>query len=311
MRVVFMGSDRIACPALEALMDADWIDLAAVVTRPDKPRGRKRRLMPCAMKEYLFVKGFKGEIFTPEKTGDPDFAESIADLEPAVIVVMAYGRILKRAILDIPTGGCVNIHASLLPAYRGAAPVQWALINGEKTTGVTTMFMDEGIDTGRIILQEKIPIDEADTAGSLKKKLAPAGARLLLRTLSLIQRGEAVSTPQDENKSSIAPMLSKKDGMIDWSMTAEEIHNRVRGMNPWPCCRCILPDGSGLRVLRSRVEDCGSSPGTVADAGGAGPLVGAGGGCVRLLEVQPDGGKVMSGEAYLRGHALEEGDMFR
>ena len=324
MRVVFMGSADIACPTLDLLLMADDIEVVAVVSQPDRPKGRNRKVQPCAVRARVEERGRltqrrKGAeggseeisipVFTPDNVNDEESVRAIKGFEPDLIVVMAYGQILKADILGLPRLGCVNVHTSLLPKYRGAAPIQWAIINGEVVTGVTTMFMNEGMDAGDIILQKEVAIDRDETAASLSAKLSGDGADLLLETIRIFAKGEVVRIPQNDAKITLAPKLKKEDGQIDWDCTAEDIYNRIRGLNPWPCCRCVMPGGVGVRVLKALVEKVVGAPGEVIDVAGDGPLIGTGAGSLRLLEVQADGKKVMSGSAYMRGRALTEGDV--
>ena len=309
MRVVFMGSADIACPTLEALMTADDIEVVAVVSQPDRPKGRNRKVQSCAVRAMMEERCIP--IITPYNVNDEESVRAIKGFEPDLIVVIAYGQILKTEILNAPRIACVNVHTSLLPKYRGAAPIQWAIINGEVVTGVTTMFMNEGMDAGDVILQKEVAIDREDTAASLSAKLAIVGADLLLKTLRLFPKEEVVRIPQNDAEITLAPKLKKEDGRIDWDCTAEDIYNRIRGLNPWPCCRCVMPGGIGVRVLKALVEKVVGAPGEVIDVSGDGPLIGTADGSLRLLEIQPDGKKVMSGSAYMRGRALTEGDVLR
>jgi len=314
MRVVFMGTAPLACPALERLAESDEDTVVAVVTQPDRPKGRHRRPARSVVKALALELGLP--VLTPLNVNAPDSAAALSALEPDLIVVVAYGQILGRRTLDLPSKGCVNVHASLLPAYRGAAPIQWAIAGGEQVTGVTVMFMDEGLDTGDIILQKEIPIGEDDTAGSLHDRLAEAGAGLLFEAAAQIREGRATRIPQDHESASVAPKLKKEDGKISWEASADEIRNRVRGFHPWPCCYCTV-GGAGegpdrlLRVHRVRVEAGSAPPGAVVEAGDDGPLVAAGEGAVRLLCVQPEGGRAMGGADYLRGHVLRAGEVLR
>lgn len=231
--------------------------------------------------------------------------------EPDLIVVVAFGQILKPALLAIPRLGCVNLHASLLPRYRGAAPISWAIARGETLTGVTTLFVNERVDAGDVIFQEPVPIGPDDTGGSLHDRLAAAGAALLARTVEAVAAGNAPRRPQNDAEATYAPKIRKTDARVDWSLAAEEIRNRVRAFNPWPVCYCEAPKGSGriLRLWRVQVEPrADARPGVVLRADGA-PLVGTGAGALRLLEVQPEGRRVMSGEAFRLGYALREGDL--
>lgn len=346
MRIVFIGSAALACPSLEMLLgcgpaqgslprghiaETRQVDeVVAVVTQPDRPKGRNLKISSCAVKVLAVSKNLT--VLPPRDVNSPDSIDTLRRLKPDLIVVVAYGQILKKEILALPPEGCVNVHASLLPKYRGAAPIQWAIANGEQVTGVTTMFMSEGMDDGDIILQKEVAIGREDTAGSLYDRLAQEGAVLLSETVEAIRNGRAIRIPQIGTEATFAPKLNKEDGRIDWSRPAEEIYNKVRGFNPWPCCWCFAPVKGGqppshrsgvmagqggqeekkkngkLRVFRVRVEEAEGKFGEVVDMSGDGPLVGTGDKSVRLLEVQPEGKKVMSGDAYLRGHGLKVGD---
>lgn len=311
MRIVFMGSAEIACYSLDALLKADGIDVVAVVTQPDRCRGRKLRMCSCPAKEH--VRGTGIEVFSPASINTPESLEKLRGWKADLIVVMAYGQILKPDVLQAAPLGCINVHTSLLPAYRGAAPIQWAIANGERETGVTIMQMDKGMDSGDILAQRAILIDADETAGMLHNRLGVLGAELLRETVGDIAAGRAVRTPQNHDIATYAPKLSKKDGEIDWGMSAREIHNRVRGFNPWPCCFCHIPDRkhSVLRVLKSQVEDGTGAPGAVLDVKGEGPVIACGDGALRLLDVQPQGKRVMTGREYICGHALQVGEVLR
>lgn len=304
MRVVFMGSAPLSCPSLRALADADGFEVAAVVTQPDRPKGRHLGMSESPVKTFAVELGIP--VLMPENVSASESVEALKRLAPDVVAVAAYGQIVKPCVLDVPRLGCVNVHASLLPRYRGAAPIQWAIANGEKVTGITIMFMAEGMDTGDIITRTEVEIGEAETGGELHDRLGPIGARALVDALRLLAAGEAPRRPQDDAEATYAPKLKKSDGEIDWTMAARAVYNRVRAFNPWPCCRCRVR-GHGLRVLVARVEDGAGKPGMVLDVSGDGPLVAAGEGAVRLVEVQPEGKKRMSGTAYLSGHKLEVG----
>ena len=310
-RIVFMGTPEFAVPSLEALVGGPD-EVITVVTQPDRPRGRHLKVSSCVVKELACGLGLS--VLTPERINAAGSVAELRALEPDLIAVAAYGQILKPDVLSIPPRGCVNIHASLLPRYRGAAPIQWMIAAGEEIGGVTAIFMNERMDAGDIIGRREVPIEPSDTGGSLHDKLAGAGAELLVETVAAIAAGSAVAVRQDESKASYAPKLSKADGRIDWRRPAREIGNRVRGFNPWPCCFCMLRDDAGeetrmLRVLSVRVEEDAGRPGEVLSVSDEGPLVAAQDASVRLIEVQPAGGKAMSGGAYLRGHALAVGDV--
>lgn len=309
MRVVFAGSAELACPALLRLINSPVCDVAAVISQPDRPVGRRLQVKPCPVKALLEKSQTSLPVFTPENINSSDALETIRGYEPDVLVVVAYGQIFRAPLLELAPHGCINVHASLLPKYRGAAPFQWAVINGETVTGVTTMYMNRGMDTGDIILQREIGIGAEETAGELHDRLAVAGADLLEETLVLLEKGNAPRRPQDDSQASMARKLSKADGKIDWELPAGQLHNRVRGMNPWPVCFCLAPAGSEqrLRVLRSRPEEGKGRPGELIAVNGDGPLVAAGAGALRLLQVQPQNGRVMAGTEYLHGHQLRPG----
>jgi methionyl-tRNA formyltransferase len=308
MKAVFMGSAPLSCASLEVVLDL--CDLVAVVTQPDRPRGRSLKVCQCAVKARANDR--VGTVLTPERINAPTSVEEIAALEPDVIVVVAYGQILGQPLLDLPRLGCINVHTSLLPKYRGAAPIQWAIANGESETGVTTMVMDAGMDTGDIILQQAVPIGPQHSAAELHDRLAEAGAELLRTTLEGLPTGNLPRIPQDNEAATMAPRLAKADGQVVWSRPAREIHNRVRGFNPWPGSVCLTPGGKRLklwRVAQEPIEE-GASPGMVVSFSEGQPVVATGQGGIRLLEVQPEGGKVMDGAAYVRGHALALGDQW-
>jgi methionyl-tRNA formyltransferase len=308
MRIAFMGSAELSCPSLMALTRRRDDEIVAVVCQPDRPRGRELHSGPCAVKRAIAESGVP--ILTPPNVNVPESVEALRALKPDAIVVVAYGQILRRPLLAIPALGCINLHASLLPRYRGAAPVQWAIARGETVTGVTSMMMNEAMDAGDILLQQDVGIAPEDTAGTLLARLAEVGAELLLRTVDDLRAGTLVRKPQDAGQATLAPKLSKADGKLNWSLPAKQIHDRVRGFNPWPGCFCALPGGlQRLKILQSRVEPGAGVPARVLELSGDGPLVAAGEGAVRLLRVQPEGKKPMLGADYARGHALRPGDM--
>jgi methionyl-tRNA formyltransferase len=313
MRIIFMGSAKLACPCLDRLLANPADQVVGVVTQPDRPKGRSLQVAPCAVRAHVATRGIP--VFTPENVNAPDSVAALQALALDLIVVVAYGQILKADILNLPPcgpahrsplceGGCINVHASLLPKYRGAAPIQWAVANGETETGVTTMFINARMDAGDIIDQLAEPIRPEDTAGSLHDRLAQCGADLLARTIEALRQGSIRRQPQNEAKATFAPRIKKADGRMDWHLPATQINNRVRGFNPWPGCFCELPLVGVVRVLKARVEAGRSEAvGTVLEAAGEGPLIQTGHDALRLLEVQPEGRKVMSGAAFLRGHA--------
>jgi methionyl-tRNA formyltransferase len=303
MRIIFMGSAELACPCLDRLLANPADQVVGVVTQPDRPKGRSLQMASCAVRAHVAECGIP--VLTPENVNAPESVSALRALAPDLIVVVAYGQFLKAAILNLPLRGCVNVHASLLPRYRGAAPIQWAVANGETVTGVTTMFVNARMDAGDIIDQLAEEIRPEDTAGSLHDRLAQCGADLLARTIEVLRQGLIRRLPQNEAEATFAPRIKKTDGRMDWRLPAALLHNRVRGFNPWPGCFCELAPVGGVRVLKTRVEAGRSaSAGAVLEAAGAGPLIQAGQDALRLLELQPEGRKVMSGAAFLRGHPL-------
>jgi methionyl-tRNA formyltransferase len=304
MRIVFFGTPSFAVPSLDALLQAGH-KVAAVVTQPDKRKGRGRILSPPPVKEIAAGRGLK--VIQPEKIKDPSFIGGLKDTDPELIVVVAYGKILPPRILTIPRRGCINVHASLLPKYRGAAPIPWAIIRGEKKTGITTMLMDEGLDTGDILLQEEIDVRRDDTAETLSKRLAETGASLLIETLRKMEEGSLKPVPQT-GIPSYAPPLRKEDGRIKWAGTAEDIYNFVRGMYPWPCAYCYLKNE---RIKITRVEVL-KGPGIAGRVENAGEelIVGTGKELISIIELQPEGKKLMTAQDFLRGRRLKEGFFF-
>jgi len=307
MKIIFMGSAGFACPCLETLLASRQDEVVAVVTQPDRPKGRNLEVSACPVKTYLGSRDIP--VFSPLKVNTQESLSALHALRPDLIVVVAYGQLLKPALLAIPPLGCINVHGSLLPKYRGAAPIQWAVANGEAVSGVTTMFMNEGMDTGDMILKREVPIDPGDTGGSFHDKLAKVGALLLGETVELIRSGHVPRVPQDDFRAILAPKLKKADGKIDWTLPATTIHNHVRAFNPWPGSFCEMPGVPGkiLKVLSSRVEPIPFTPGRpgeILEKGEDGPLIQTGLQAIRLMEVQPEGRKSMTGAAFLRGYSL-------
>ena len=296
MRIVYMGTPDFAVPTLRALLGSTH-EVVGAFSQPDRPKGRGYKLVPPPVKELALSHGVP--VYQPVKMRDGTALEILKKLKPDVIVVAAYGRILPKEILELPAYGCINVHASLLPRYRGAGPVQWSVINGEKITGVTTMFMGEGLDTGDILEQTQIAIGSEETAGELMDRLADLGAQLLLHTLTLLESGKAVRTVQDEALATYAPMLQKSDGELDFSQPAQKLHDRIRGVSPWPSAYSYL-DGKRIKVHKSALlPDLSGEFGVIQE--GKRLIVGCGEGSLELLEVQPEGGKRMSGQDFLRG----------
>ncbi len=304
MHIVFFGTPAFAIPSLVALLQSGE-EVIAVVTQPDKKRGRGRISSPSPVKELAIDRGIK--ILQPVNIKDHLFLNDLSKIMPEVIVVVAYGKILSAQILRLPSHGCINVHASLLPKYRGAAPVQWAIINGEKKTGITTMLMDEGLDTGNILLQEETEISYDDNAETLGNKLAEIGASLLIRTIKGIKGGSIKPIPQ-EGAPSYAPPLKKEDGRLNWSKTATEIFNFVRGMYPWPCAYCYL-NNERIKIISVKMLE-GSGEARRVEKAGEELIVGTEKGLISIIELQPEGKMSMSAKAFLRGRRLKEGVFF-
>lgn len=307
LKVILMGSGALACPLLEGILAAGRDDLVAVVTQPDRAAGRGMQCHSCVVK--TLATSCDLPVFAPERASDAAFVAQLAALEPDVVVVACYGQFLKKNLLAVPRIGTVNVHPSLLPKYRGASPIQWALANGETETGVSVLHVTPKMDAGDILAQEKYPIAPEDDLCSLEPKLAAKGAELLARVLDDFRAGKTQGIPQDESQATYAHKLAKEDGLVDWSLPAETILNRLRGFAPWPGAYTFLPGGILLKLHAVQVETGGSDamPGTVLEAGGAGPLVATGRGALRLTQVQPAGKKSMPGAAFLCGHKLAVG----
>ena len=300
MRVIFMGTPDFSVGALKALAENGY-EIAGVVTQPDKPRGRGKASAMTPVKEAALELGLT--VYQPSRVREQSFMDTVRALNPDVIVVSAFGQIIPKALLELPRYGCVNIHASLLPKYRGAAPIQWAVMDGEPVSGVTIMQMDEGLDTGDMLAKTEVPLDPDETGGSLFDKLSRAGAELLIRTLPALAHGTLTPEKQPlESPTAYARMIRKEDGRIDWNLEAEAIERRIRGLNPWPSAYTELT-GKILKIWRAEVlpKESGQTPGTVTEAGKGGFCVQTGKGVLRLLEVQLEGKKRMDAQAFLRG----------
>lgn len=306
-RIIFMGTADFSVPALKALHENQY-GVRAVVTQPDRPKGRGRRLVPPPVKEVASALGYP--VLQPLRIKEPGFIEKIIALDPDLFVVVAYGRILPGSSLSIPHLGAINIHPSLLPKYRGPAPVQWAIINGEKETGVTTMWMDEEMDTGDLLLSTKIPIRQDDTSGSLSHRLAEVGAQLLIETLIKLRSGDLVGDPQDKSGATYAPLLKKKDGCIDWSRDAKSIDAFIRGMTPWPGAFTFL-SSKRLKVLKAKEIDkrTKEKPGTVLEGFPGDFDVATGRGILTLKEVQLESAKRLPAGDFLRGRPVAPGTL--
>ena len=302
MRIVFMGTPDFAVPSLQALIDAGH-DVCAVYTQPDKPQGRKQILTAPPVKTLALEHDIP--IFQPNTLKNEDEQARLRELAPEVIIVVAYGKLLPKAVLDIPPHGCINVHGSLLPRWRGAAPIQWAVIAGDEMAGVTTMQMAEGLDTGDMLLTYETKVGEKETAGELFDRLAQSGAELLTQTL--VKLDEITPRPQDDAQSCYAHMLDKQMAVIDWSKSAHEIDCLIRGLNPWPIALTTL-SGERLKVFAAEKAAGNGEPGTVLEADPKkGLTVACGEGALRLTEIQLVGGKRMKATDFLRGHAIEVG----
>nr|WP_122013313.1 methionyl-tRNA formyltransferase [Maliibacterium massiliense] len=304
MRLCMLGTPEFAVPVLQKLATAGH-DVAAVVTQPDRPRGRGKKLSPPPAKEAARALGIAVLQFA--RIRDAEAVQALRDLACDAFVTAAYGQILSQEILDIPPLGVINVHASLLPAYRGAAPVPWCLAAGEKVTGVTTMFTDAGVDTGDIILQKQVDILPEENAGELLARLSHVGADLLVETLGRIAVGDCPRTPQDHARATRVPMLQKADGKIDFACSADQLHDLVRGMNPWPVAWTLLA-GAPLKVYKTALCAGTGAPGEVlvADAK-AGLRVACGQGALEIVELQVAGGRRMTAKEYLRAHSIARG----
>ena len=308
MQLVFMGTAEFAVPTLEALVESEH-NLSGVVTQPDRISGRGRKLTPPAVKKVALEHELS--IYQPERVRDAAFIQILNQLNPEAIIIAAYGQILPKHVLDIPPYGCINIHPSLLPKYRGAAPIQRAIINGERTTGVTIMLMDEGEDTGDIILQKEVEIFNYDTAATLHDRLSQIAADLLLEVLTLAENGPLPHYPQDESEATYAPKLTKEDGLIDWNKSAVQIRNLVRGTLPWPGAYTYFGEGKLLKVLSSELTEISmmeATPGTIYVTDEKEIAVKTGEGAILLKTVQPANKQQMDTKGFINGYRIKTGD---
>lgn len=322
MRIVFMGTPDFSVPALKALVEAGH-QVIAVVTQPDKPRGRGKEVQMTPVKIQAMEYGIP--VYQPAKVREASFVEVLQGLEADVYVVIAFGQLLPKAVLELPKYGCINIHASLLPKYRGAAPIQWCVIDGERETGITTMMMDVGLDTGDMLEKAVIPIEEKETGGSLHDKLSLAGGDLILSTLKKLEEGTLVRTPQTDEGTCYARMLTKSFGDIDWNQSAVSIERLIRGLNPWPSAYTLW-NGKTIKIWSADVitgretavllsesgvpSETGITPGTVVCSDKHGLVVCTGDGLLSIRELQMEGKKRMDTPAFLRGYPIPEGDVF-
>lgn len=305
MRIVFMGTPEFAVPSLEALLRSDD-HVVGVVLQPDRPKGRGQQLVAPPVKLVAERAGIP--VLQPLKIRTPEFLQALSSWQPDLIAVAAYGRILHTPILSLPSKGCVNVHGSLLPKYRGAAPIQWAVINGETETGITTMLMDEGMDTGPMLLQERLEIRPDDTAGTLAPRLAELGGRLLVETIAYLKAGTLTPKRQDDTQATLAPLLKKEDGLINWTMSAESLANRVRGLSPWPGAYTFFGEErwNVWRVVPSKSAGT-DKPGKIVAVDKQSILVATGEGLLDLQEIQTANSKRMPVSQFLTGHKVTAG----
>ena len=305
MRVIFMGTPDFAVPSLEALLTKHEVVL--VVTQPDKPKGRGKKMVPTPVKACALEHGIP--VLQPEKVKEPEFVEQLRSYEPDLIAVTAFGQILSEPILEMPKYGCINVHGSLLPKYRGAAPMQWSIIDGEKVTGITTMYMAKGLDSGDMLLKAEVEITDEDTFATIHDKMSVTGANLLLDTLDQLEAGTLERIPQDHDAATYAPMITKETGHIDWSKNRQDIINLIRGLNPVPAAYTIYEE-EVLKIFGAVISDVqadDAANGEIVAVVKKGFVVKCGDGCLLITEVQARGGKRMMTDAYLRGHAMKEG----
>lgn len=305
-RIIFMGTPAFACPTLQTLLDRNE-NVVAVFTQPDRPKGRGQKLQPPPVKELAIANTIP--VFQPQKVRVPEVIEQIRELKPDLIVVIAFGQILPKALLDIPPQGCVNVHASLLPRYRGAAPLNWCIVNGETETGVTTMLMDVGLDTGPMLLKKVTPLDPDEDILSLHDRMSLLGAQLLGETLDGLKAGQIIPEPQDDSLSCYAPLLKKEHGLIDWQKPALELHNQVRGLAAWPGAVSLLND-TPFKLYRTAIKQGSGVPGTVIATSKEGIEIACGQDSLLIKELQAPGSKRMDAGSFLAGHPIPAGSVF-
>lgn len=309
--VVFMGTPDFAVGTLQELIDCDRYHVQAVFTQPDKPKGRGKAVQMTPVKEVALAAGIP--VYQPVKIRESEYVEILKELNPDAIVVVAFGQLIPKSILELPEHGCINVHGSLLPMYRGAAPIQWSVINGDRESGVTIMKMDEGLDTGDMILKETVVLAEDETGGSLFDKLSATGASLLIKTLDAINEGTATYEKQPaESPTPYAAMLNKKDGLVDWNKSASEIECLIRGLNPWPSAYTKYR-GKTLKLWAAKVEEGaaeGLQPGMAAEVTRISLKIQTGKGLLSITELQPEGKKRMAVDAFLRGYPVDAGELF-
>lgn len=311
LRIIFMGTGDVACPSLHALVAARY-EIAAVVTQPDRPAGRNLRLQSSPVKQQALAGKFP--LLQPARARDHEFVQALTRLKPELIIVVAYGQILPEPILTLPRLGCLNVHTSLLPRYRGAAPIQWAILNDDSETGVTIMKMDAGVDTGDIVAQSVTPIHPGDDFASLRDRLAGLGAELLVQTIPDYASGRIHGRRQPSGGASHARKITKSDGQVDWTQPARKIWNQVRALNPWPGAFTFHSSAGKARMIKIWRADIAQAaptkPGAILEAGATGIIVSCGGGSVRVLELQQEGARRLSAREFLAGNAMRAGEQW-
>lgn len=308
MKIVFMGTPEFAAASLKALVESNQYEIVAVVTQPDRPKGRGHKVMMSAVKEYALTQGLP--VLQPERVKTPGFQEEMEKLQPELIVVAAFGQFLPKSLLDLPRFGCINVHASLLPRYRGAAPIHYAILKGETEAGVTIMQMDVGMDTGAMLSKVSVPVGPEMTQGELHDILKEKGAQLLLDTIPQLVAGTLQPVPQPAGEATYASLITRDMEKLDWNKTAEELHNQIRAFDPWPGSFTLLPDGKRLKIWKSRVLETAAQdlPGTVLRADSRGFWVACGQGSLEILECQPEGKKRMAAAPFINGKHVKTGD---
>ena len=311
MRIVFMGTPDFAVGSLAALAECGKYEIVGVVTQPDRPKGRGNKMLMTPVKEYAISKGY--EVYQPQKVKTPEFVQILRDMQPDLIVVAAFGQFLSQEILSMPEYGCINVHASLLPKYRGAAPIQYAIIKGESESGVTIMQMDIGMDTGAMLDKVVVPIGANSTMGELHDELKVKGAELLLTVIEKIEAGTVVAEPQNNDEATYATLLDRSMERIVWTKSAQEVHNLIRGFNPAPSTFTKLPNGKSLKIWCSRMTDKNTTaaPGTVIELSKHSFFVACGSGVLEITEVQPESKKRMPAQVFINGRGVQVGDILK
>lgn len=309
MRIVFMGTPDFAVGSLAALSESGKYEIVSVITQPDRPKGRGNKVLMTPVKEYALSKGYP--VYQPQKVKTPEFVAELKAMEPDLIVVAAFGQFLSKEILEMPKYGCINVHASLLPKYRGAAPIQYAIIKGEKESGVTIMQMDIGMDTGAMLSKVVVPIGDNMTMGELHDELRAKGAELLLETIPQIEAGSIVAVPQQNAEATYATLLDRSLECIDWNKSAQEVHNLIRGFNPTPSTFTKLPNGKNIKIWGSLLtkKNSEAKAGTVVEVTKKSFLVACGEGVVEITEVQPESKKRMPAQVFINGRGIQVGDV--